>query len=225
MIISIILARGGSKGVKNKNLVSVGGKPLLFWTINNLKLCNQIEHIFVSSDSQIILEQADKYEVNTIKRPDNISLDTSSSEEGWLHAIDVIEKKFKIYPSLVVAPQVTSPLRADDDFCNALNLFKENNLDSLLSVVELEDFFVWKRSNDSYISHNFDFTNRKRRQDIEKKYLENGSFYIFSPNNLKKYNNRLGGKIGVYIMNKMHKFQIDNEEDIEICDKILGLIN
>ena len=62
---------------------------------------------------------------------------------------------------------------------------------------------------------------RKPRQEIAKSYLENGSFYIFKPQLIRKYKNRLNGKIGMYVMEKYKSFQIDNQEDLKICSAIM----
>ena len=88
----IILARGGSKGIKNKNLINFCGKPLIVWTIDQLKKCKYINEIFVSSDSLEILNLASTKNVSTIIRPVEISDDNSSSEDAWSHALDYIYK-------------------------------------------------------------------------------------------------------------------------------------
>lgn len=68
---------------------------------------------------------------------------------------------------------------------------------------------------------NHDYKNRTRRQNIEKRYLENGSFYIFKPECLRRDNNRLSGRIGIYLMEKHKMFQIDNRADIPLVEAIL----
>jgi len=91
-----------------------------------------------------------------------------------------------------------------------------------LSTVEIEDFFIWKQGKEGTPeSVNYDYKNRKSRQEIEKKFLENGSFYIFKPQLLKDSNNRLGGRVLLYKMDKYKMFQIDNDEDIELSAIIM----
>ena len=156
----------------------------------------------------------------TINRPDNISGDFASSEAAWMHAIKIIERDSNI--DLVFAPQVTSPLRETKDIDGAIEQILKSDSDSLLSTVEIEDFFIWKQGFEKKPeSLNYDYINRKPRQEIEKKYLENGSFYIFKPKILKDTNNRLGGKILLYKMEKHKMFQIDNEEDILLSTVIM----
>ncbi len=219
--LGIILARGGSKGIKNKNLINFCGKPLLEWTIIHCRNCKYIEEIFVSSDSEEILEFSVSKGVRTILRPDNISEDRSTSESGWYHALDYVYQKYGYSPKLVIAPQVTSPIRSFFDFDKAIEKFERQKLDSLLSVNIIKDFFIWKEKDSKFMSENYDFNNRARRQLLETKYHENGSFYIFKPKILQKYKNRLGGKIGYYIMEDYKSSQIDNVEDIKFCEIIM----
>tara|TARA_B100001059_G_C17706041_1_gene512809 strand:- start:4 stop:696 length:693 start_codon:yes stop_codon:yes gene_type:complete len=219
--IAIILARGGSKGIKNKNLINFCGKPLIEWTIDHCKSCKYIKEVFVSSDSTEILEFAASKNVTTILRPDNISQDHSSSEDGWRHALEYISNKKGSLSEFIIAPQVTSPIRDVMDFNNAMDKVKIEKLDSLLSVNKLRDFFIWQKKDTKFISENYDFKNRTRRQLIDTKYHENGSFYIFKPEILTQYKNRLGGKIGYYLMEEFKSFQIDEIEDIKLCETIM----
>ena len=113
---AIILARGGSKGIKKKNLITLQNKPLLAWTIEATLGWNEISEVFVSSDSSEILDCAKSYGAKTIKRPEIISKDTSTSEEGWKHAINHITTYYNLNPELILAPQPTSPIRSKNDF-------------------------------------------------------------------------------------------------------------
>jgi CMP-N,N'-diacetyllegionaminic acid synthase len=217
---SIILARGGSKGIPNKNIIDFCGKPLIAWTIEQCLHSKHITDVWVSSDSQDILDVSEKYGAKTIRRPSNISGDLASSESAWMHAIEVIQRDNDI--DMVFAPQVTSPLREVKDIDGAIEEMIGGDADSLLSTAEIEDFFIWRQSQGCPPeSVNYDYTDRKPRQEIEKKYLENGSFYIFKPQLLKDSNNRLGGRVVLYKMEKHKMFQIDNDEDIQLSAIIM----
>ena len=91
---AVILARGGSKGIPNKNIIDFCGKPLLAWTIEHCR-DSGIDSIYVSSDSDKILEVGEEYGALSIKRSDIISGDNATSESGWLHALEIIEDKTK----------------------------------------------------------------------------------------------------------------------------------
>ena len=220
---AIILARGGSKGIKNKNLIKLHGKPLIAWTIEKCLACKHVSKVFVSSDSDKILDCAITHGAQAIKRPPEISNDTSTSEEGWSHGINFINSYYKKVPDLILAPQATSPIRSSNDFSKAITKFKLEELDSLLSVSQISDYFIWEAVNNNFSSTNYDYNNRRRRQLIEERYHENGSFYLFSTKFFLQAKNRLGGKIGIHIMEKFKEFQIDEPDDILICESILNV--
>ena len=225
-VVSIIIARGGSKGIPNKNIIDFCGKPLISWTIKQSQLSKEVSDVWVSSDSELILDIAKMNGAKTIIRPKEISSDKSTSESAWLNAIKNIES-IEGSPKIdyVLAPQVTSPLRDPSDFSKAIDIIKSKEADSLLSVAILEDFFIWKKNkNKDLESVNYDYKNRQRRQNIDKKYLENGSFYIFKPNLLNN-NNRLGGKKLLFEMERYKMFQIDNIEDVKLCSVIMSGYN
>ena len=225
-VASIIIARGGSKGIPNKNIIDFCGKPLISWTIKQSQLSKKVSDVWVSSDSDSILDIAKRNGAKTIARPIEISSDRATSESAWLHAIKYIEGK-EGYPKIdyVLAPQVTSPLREPSDFSKAIDLIITEQADSLLSVAEIEDFFIWeKNKNKDPESVNYDYKNRQLRQNIDNKYLENWSFYIFKPNLLIN-NNRLGGKKLLFEMERYKMFQIDNIEDVKLCSVIMSGYN
>jgi len=219
-IVAIILARGGSKGVPKKNVIDFCGKPLIAWTIDNC-IKGGANSVWVSSDSDEILEISSKYGANKIKRPNEIAGDFATSETAWLHAIDYIElKEEKI--DWVIAPQVTSPLREANDISKAITLAKENIHDSFFSCSIAEDLFFWQKDiNGKLESVNYDWRNRKRRQDITKQYIENGSFYLFKPQVLRDTNNRFGSNIGLVEMEFWKMFEIDSYEDLKMCSALM----
>jgi len=101
---------------------------------------------------------------------------------------------------------------------NAIEKFFSEGADSLFSVAVLENFCVWGFRDNRLESITFNYRNRALRQDRQPLYLENGSMYIFKPEVLEKYNNRLGGKITMYIMDYWKSYEIDTAGDIEICE-------
>jgi len=219
-VVAIILARGGSKGVPKKNIIDFCGKPLIAWTIDNC-LKGGANSVWVSSDSDEILEISTEYGANKIKRPDDIAGDFATSESAWLHAINYIEQtEEKI--DWVVAPQVTSPLRQASDISKGITLAKENIYDSFFSCSVAEDLFFWQKNVKGNLdSVNYDWRNRKRRQDIPKQFIENGSFYIFKPQVLRNTNNRFGSNIGIVEMEFWKMFEIDSFDDLKMCSALM----
>lgn len=215
---SIILARGGSKGIKNKNLKKVGGKPLIFWSIKASLNSKKISKTWVSSDSDKILKYASKLGADIIRRNSRLSNDSASSEVAWLHAVKHIEKQF-VFDN-VVGMQPTSPIKSSLDLDKALLKFEREKFDSLVSTTPIKDYFVWTQK--KKLIPLYDQNNRKRRQEISTKYLENGSFYIFNKDKFKKQKNRLFGIIGQFIQNKTKSFQVDDLEDLFIVHSLLS---
>jgi len=220
-VIAIIPARGGSKGIPGKNLIPINGKPLIAWSIDHALSSSLVDEVWVTSDSQEILNYAELMGARIIARPQEISGDEATSESAWIDAITQIQQKDNDI-KLVIGMQATSPIRNVKDIDNAITQYRQKKLDSLFSGNILDDMNYWStdENNDLY-SANYDFKNRKRRQELQEKFLENGSFYIFTPEGILSNNNRLYGKIGCYLMGKKTMFQIDEMEDIEICEAII----
>ena len=114
--------------------------------------------------------------------------------------------------------QATSPLRLESDIDDAINLFINNNADSLFSATRLDDLTIWQNKNNNWSSLNFDYKNRLRRQESLSNFIENGSIYIFKPEILKNNNNRLGGKIISYEMKFWQTWEIDSIEEIDLVE-------
>jgi len=222
--ISIIPARGGSKGIKKKNLYPVLGKPLLYWTLKSSLESKKIAQTWVTSDDIEILDFAERNGAFTIKRPHSLSKDFCSSESAWTHAINHIYKK-GIEFTEVVGLQATSPIRENEDIDKAIYQFEKNKADSLFSGCPITDHLLWKRKiNKKLAPINYDGGERKPRQKIIKKYLENGSIYIFNRYKFLKENLRLFGNIDIYEMNNYKSLQIDELSDIKFCEAVMKYI-
>jgi N-acylneuraminate cytidylyltransferase len=212
-VISIIPARGGSKGIPDKNIMDFCGHPLINWTIWNCIQSEYISDIYVSSDSESILDSyftSRHNKIHKIKRPIELAQDDSSSEDAILHVLEGIKEPI----DYVVFPQVTSPLRHMEDIDEAIDKIIEDGTDSLFSVNELKDFCVW---DDKGNSVTYDYKKRGIRQEKKPYYLENGSIYVFKPEIFKHEKNRLCGSRSMYFMPFWKSYEIDTMEDIEIC--------
>jgi glycosyltransferase involved in cell wall biosynthesis len=108
-IVAIIPARGGSKRLKNKNIYKIWGKPMIYWVIQELKKSSYISSIYVSSDSENILNYAKMLKVNIIKRPGYLSDDKTLKMEAINHSINYLISKKKNIPSLILSIQANSP--------------------------------------------------------------------------------------------------------------------
>ena len=219
MTIAIILARGGSKGLKNKNIINFCGKPLITWTINNCFEAG-IKNVYVSSDSKKILNISKKAGAECIVRQKKYAQDYSTSESAWLNALEIIESQ-GIKSEWIIAPQVTSPLRFASDISKAIKLIKKTHYDSFFSGCLFEDLLIWHKQGKKLSSLNYDWKKRKRRQDFFSQYVENGSFYMFKSKKFKRNGNRLFGKIGVIEMRPWQVFEIDSHEDMKLAEILM----
>ena len=216
-VTAIILARGGSKGIPNKNTLDFVGKPLVAWSVIQAKLTKEIDDVYISSDSDKILDIAESYGAIKIKRPDEISGDTARSEEAILHALEVIGDKHKC----IIMLEPTAPLRKPDDLSNAVNLFIKNKWDSAFSSAELQDFLIWKKDENGKLTGvNYNYKVQEPRQLRDMEYVENGAIYIFKPEIMINESNRFGGDIGMIPNKFWQSFEIDEKDDWEFVELI-----
>ena len=218
--IALILARGGSKGIPQKNIKNFCGKPLIAWSIIQAKNAIGISDVWLSSDDEKILKIAKKFGARTICRPKNLATSTANGDDAYIHALDHIQK-IAYNPDIVIALQATSPIRESKDITGGLRKFKIGGYDSLFSSCLAEDMLLWKKNKNKLLSINYDFKKRPRRQDFKDFLIENGSFYIFTPKLIKKLKIRLGGKIGTYVMEPWKLFELDEPSDIKFCQLIM----
>ena len=221
-VVAIIPARGGSKGIPKKNIIPFCGHPLLAWSIGCARRCAAISAVYVSTDCPQISAIARRYGAETVQRPPELSTDTATSESALLHAVQEIEITQRGAVGAVVFLQATSPLRETDELDGALARFQADDLDSLFCAAELEDMLVWKEQAGKLESWNYDFRNRKRRQDAtERQFVETGSFYITKTALLRKEGNRLGGRIGTMQVPFWKCFEIDSLEGLAFCELLM----
>jgi len=217
---ALIPARGGSKGVIDKNIRPIMGAPLISWSIRQALACNQISRVIVSTDSVHIANVAQSWGAEVPElRPSELAQDHTSTEEVMLHAmehwLDADDDE------VVVLLQPTSPLRMPESIANAIDQFCRERADSLVSVCESHAFF-WKSPSSPRAL--YDYENRPRRQDIreaDRQYRENGSIYLTKIPLLRARKNRLGGKIAMYSMQEYESWEIDSLTDFAIVETLM----
>ena len=173
--IGFVPLRGGSKGIKNKNIKDLNGKPLCFYTINALQKSASIQKVIVSTDCDIIKKVVISFNFNKVEvfdRGVKNASDTASSESAILEFLS--SRKFSKKQFLFFC-QATSPLLTSKMIENAIDNFNKSNCDSMLSVVEFTRFF-WDQDSNPI---NYNPQERPRRQEMKKNFVENGAFYIF----------------------------------------------
>ena len=222
-IISIILARGGSKGIPRKNIKLLNKKPVIFYSIEASNLCNLINTTYVSTEDEEIANISKSLGANVIKRPLELAKDTSSSIDVILHVLDYLEEKNNL-PDVFILLQPTSPLRTSEDIKNAIDLFINNDCDSLVSVCKLNHQSLLNFSlKDDYLVQ---YTNQSffnfRRQDIPVYYYLNGAIYITSPDFIRKNKSFYSDKTLPYIMSKDRSVDLDTSFDFKFVEFLLG---
>ena len=218
-VIAIILARGGSKGIPRKNVLEFSGHPLIAWSVMQAKKTKEIDEVYISSDSDEILEIGQNYGAIAIKRPDKYAGDTAKSEEAILHALEVLGSD----QDIIIMLEPTAPLRKPNDLGEAVKMFRNKGWDSCFSGATLQDFLIWKKDkNGELISVNYDYKKQGPRQMREPDYVENGAIYMFKPEIMIKDKNRFGGKIGIFPNHFWQSFEIDDPEDWDFVELVFN---
>lgn len=210
---AIIPARGGSKGIRRKNLVELCGKPLLWYTIEDARRAPEISEIAVSTDDDEIAEYSARCGVRVIRRPRELSGDTEPSESALLHVLNALLEIRGRDPDLVVFLQATSPLRPTGAVSSAVKTLLQESADSLFSASPVHGF-VWRMDRDGPAPLSYDHRHRPRRQEACEQLEENGSMYVFRPWVLRTGGNRLGGRISVHRMDPLYAAQVDEPGDL-----------
>ena len=212
-IVSVILARGGSKGIPKKNIIDINGKPLIQYSIQTSQK-SQVSSTWVSTDCSEIKEIANGLGAHVIDRPKHLASDTSSSDLALMHFSECVDF------DILVFIQPTSPLIKSKDIDGGLNLLvnDKNNYDSIFSCCREHWIPRWSLDISPY---NWDIANRPRRQYVSEQLIENGAFYITTKDQLLKSKLRYGGKIGYLEMPFIRSFQIDTLDDLELIKKLI----
>jgi N-acylneuraminate cytidylyltransferase len=221
-VVAIIPARGGSKGIPLKNLVPLAGKPLIQWTIEAARNSRFIDEIYVSSDSQTILECAAQSGARIILRPDELARDETLTVPVLQHTLAVLEEQGHVFDDMILL-QPTSPLRTSEHIDVAFQCFYTADASSLISVVEpdhspLKSFTVENGFLNGIVNNQYPFS---RRQDLPKTYLANGAIYIIHVEAFKKTGSLMTERCIPFIMDASSSIDIDGNADLAIAEELL----
>jgi CMP-N-acetylneuraminic acid synthetase len=215
-----IPARGGSVGVKHKNLRKVGEKSLLERAVKcgiSSRVCEN--DVWVSSDSDAILTEAERFGARAHKRSHAASSDIASTEE----AMAEFWSTHPLYDAMILM-QATSPLTHPNDVAAAHAMFCEKGCDSLLSVEQLHRF-RWAKTGEEWTAANYDPTMRPRRQDWSGEMYETGAFYITRREGFHASGSRLWGRIEAFCVDSSRSIDVDTEDDLTIANAYLSASN
>ena len=223
-ILCTICMRGGSKGIKNKCVKNINGKPLLEYTIKQAQKINFIDNIVVSTDSKKIFNLSSKYGIeNWFIRPKCLSNDRSGKILVIRDALLRSEKYFKKHFDVIIDLDITSPLRSNNDIKNSYKKFKDTNSEILFSVT--------KSRKNPYFNMVEIIKNKTtlvkedkliiRRQDAPQVYDMNASVYIWKRDALIKNDTLFSNKTNIYVMPQERSIDIDNKLDFKLVEYLL----
>ena len=223
-ILVIIPARGGSKGIPHKNIKPLGGKPLIYYTIDVARQIVSDEDICVSTDDAEIITCVEDYGLKVpFVRPAELATDTAGTYEVLLHALNFYEKQGKKY-DIVLLLQNTSPFRTAEQVKEAIALYRPE-LDMVVSVKECAAnpyYCVFEENSDGYLNICKGEGNITRRQDAPKVYEYNGAIYVINPDSLKviplnKFTHRMK-----YVMDSQSSLDLDTMADWQLAEYIIN---
>lgn len=216
--VAFIPLRGGSKSIPLKNIKTLMGRPLAYWTLDAAVKCEHIDKVFVSTDSLIIKEVVEKYgshKIQVIERSKGTSEDYSSTESAMLEFASNYD-----FENIILI-QATSPLLEEYDITLGFNKFISENYDTVFSAVRQKRFIWGENEDNSFFPKNYEPSIRPRRQEFQGYLVENGAFYITKKELLLKSKCRISGKIGIVEMKEESYFEIDEESDWIIIEDLL----
>lgn len=199
-ILGLVPARGGSKGVPDKNIKEICGKPLIVWTIERALRSEMLEQVLVSTDSLKIAEIAQTAGAEVLMRPPELATDTASTLDVMIHALK------KRPAEILVLLQPTSPCRSDTLIDDCIREFIANDYDSLATGF-MCDYKEYGK-------------NTLPRQQIEGFFYDDGNVYVMKAENILR-GDRYGSRIGRRIISRYENAEIDDPFDFWMVEQIL----
>ena len=221
-VLALIPARGGSKGIKDKNIYDINGKPLIAYSIIAAQNSKYVDDIVITTDSEKIKEVAESFDANVpFLRPAELATDNSKTIDAVVHATNTLKELGRDYDILLLL-QPTCPLRTTEDIDNSLELFVSKGCVALVSVNKVKEHPILMRkiNEDGMMDNLLNLPSTIRRQDMPPIYKVNGSIYI---NLIKELSNNtsLNDNPLAYITDDEHSVDIDDLDDIERVKNIL----
>ena len=217
-----IFARGGSKGIPNKNIIDFGGIPLISHSINLAKEINFVDKVVVSSDSEDILSIAKDSGAQIIKRPPELSSDEAPEWLAWRHAIEQIkqDEEFDLFLSL----PATAPLRSKEDIANCLSIM-DDETDIVITVTPSSRspyFNMVKIVEDEKTQLVINRDKFSRRQDVPVTFDITTVAYLTRPEFIMSKSSIFEGNVKSVIIPKERAVDIDDEIDLILARKLLS---
>ncbi|MPQ43500.1 cytidylyltransferase domain-containing protein [Clostridium tarantellae] len=222
-ILAVIPARAGSKGIKDKNIIDLCGKPLIAYSIESALDSKYIDKIVVSTDGENIAKIAREWGAEVpFLRPDYLSHDKAKSIDVLLHCIEEVETLGEKF-DYVVLLQPTQPLRKSFHIDEAIELIVKENADNLVSICKVKEHPVLMRTIDEEgeMKNLLNCSSTQRRQDFKDFYKINGVIYINKINKNLNSETSLNDNTLPYIMDEQYSIDIDELLDVKIATLML----
>lgn len=222
--IAVIPARSGSKGLKDKNIRLLEGKPLMAYSIEAALRSRQFDCVHVSTDSAKYADIAREYGADVpFLREEELATDGAGTWDVLRRVVERYEAIGQTFDTITLL-QPTSPLRDEQDICGAFHVFFEKEADSVISVCEAEHSPLLCNTLDENGSmHGFIDMNRiGRRQELSAYYRLNGAIYIQRTEVLMKKQDLYGKRAYAYVMEKTHSVDIDDAFDFLMAEAVMG---
>lgn len=222
--VAIIPARSGSKGLPDKNIKFLNGKPLMAYAIEAAKKSNMFDEVMVSTDSLKYAEIAESCgAVVPFMRNTASANDTASSWDVVEEVLSEYEKRGKVFDDFCLL-QPTSPLRTAEDIQKAYRIFNEKDAIAVVSVCECEHSPLWCNTLDDSmeLKEFIDPRNYLQRQKLKKFYRVNGAIYIASRKEFQKDQFIYREGSYAYIMSTERSVDIDSLLDFKVAETIMG---
>ena len=226
---AFIFARGGSKGLPDKNILEIGGVPLIAWSIKHAKSCSSIERVIVSTDSEKIKTVALEYGADVpFMRPVELATDTASELDAWRHAIKELERIDGAYPEIIISLPATSPLRIPSDIDRALERYSEGDVDVVIGVTPAHRnpyFNMVSIDNDNHV-HVIGGQAGKiiRRQDAPEVFDITTIVYVAKTEYILKCGSLFSGSVGAILIPNERAIDIDSQFDFDIAEHLMKAI-
>jgi len=221
-IVGIIPARAGSKGLPDKNIRLLCGKPLIYYTITAALAARSIEKVIVSTDSDRIAEIAKSYGAEVpFLRPAELAGDDTARLPVVRHAAMFLAESQKYQPDIFVTLQPTSPLRRAEHIDAAVEILNNTQADAVMSVCEAEHSPYWMRRIEGggrLVPILPDSNQYTRRQDLPPVYRINGAVYVETYSSVFNETSRSEGNIHALVMDRVDSIDIDEEIDFKVAE-------
>lgn len=227
-IVAIVTARGGSKGLPGKNIKNLNGKPLLAWTLDQIKESKYIDEVFVSTDSEEIADVCKQYGVSVPQlRPAYLAEDNTPSIDVLEYTIQYLKDSGKEF-DFVLLLEPTSPLRKKGDLDNIIKLAGENqSYDGVISVGEVhtEHPSIIKKvtQEGTIIPYLRDISGIYQRQQCDKAYFPYGVGYLIKTSILLEKHVIYTNRVLPYFIERWQNYEVDDIYDFVCIESIMKM--